>query len=385
MPQIHRKFDRIFKQQAVKASYKSATIKEVADQLGISLSLLSRWRQEQLEYGTGSFPGIGNLKIHPQKLERFELERKLSESKLRFEILREGQKYLNQRNLILYEFIKKNEDKYPITKMCPILGVGTGRYIRWKKKGLSEKQKQILILKKDITMLFHQYKKQQGATKITKDLTIMGYKICRENVSKYMRQMGLKAYKRKFKATTDSKHNFYTSPNILNGKFSADAPSKIWVSDITYIQTLKGFLYLTIIMDLYDRKIVGWSLSSNMSAQQTTVAAWEMAVKNRSVSEGMLFHSDRGVQYACKAFATILDSNGCIRSMSRKANHWDNAVSESFFGSFKRELIHRQEILLSHAGMRREVFNFIENWYNKERIHSSLNYQTIEKYAPAHH
>ena len=186
--------------------------------------------------------------------------------------------------------------------------------------------------------------------------------------------------KRKFKATTDSIHNHYVSPNVLNREFTVTEPAKAWVSDITYIQTIKGFIYLTIVMDLFDRKIIGWSLSNGMSTKQTTLPAWEMAVKNRKISNDLIFHSDKGVQYANKLFTNTLDSYKCVRrSMSRKGNHNDNAVSESFFHSFKAELIDGNK-LLPRKQMKVEVYEYIENWYNKKRRHSFLDYKTIEEF-----
>jgi putative transposase len=157
--------------------------------------------------------------------------------------------------------------------MCKVLDVGIGRY-KMEKKGISEKQKAIILLKEEISSIFFSFKKLYGRNKITQELHKRGYKICEKQVSFYMRQLGLRRIpKRKFKVTTDSKHNYYTAPNILNRNFKIDAPSKVWVSDITYIQTNKGFLYLTIIMDLYDRKIIGWTLSSDLSTEKTTLVA----------------------------------------------------------------------------------------------------------------
>lgn len=265
--------------------------------------------------------------------------------------------------------------------MCRVLEVGNGRYIRWKYKGTSEKQRQISVLKEEIKSIFFRFKKHYGRNKITKELHRLGYKIVDRQVSFYMRQLGLRyVKKRKFKVTTDSNHQHYIAPNVLNQQFKVNGYSKVWVSDITYLHTKKGFLYLTIIMDLYDRKIIGWSLSSRISTNKTTLPAWQMAVTNRRVLNGLVFHSDRGVQYANKAFTMKLDSCKCIRSMSRKGNSIDNAVSESFFGSLKRELIYRKRNLITKKQMKEEIFEFIENWYNKKRIHSALNYKTIEQF-----
>ena len=145
---------------------------------------------------------------------------------------------------------------------------------------------------------------------------------------------------------------------------------------LTYIQTQEGFLYLTTIIDLFDRKVIGWSLSNTMSTEETSLAAWRMAIKNRSIKKGMLFHSDRGVQYASKKFANTLDSYGVIRSMSRKGNCWDNAVAESFFKSLKTEMIYGNK-LITREKMKKQIFQYIEIWYNRNRRHKALNYKTI--------
>lgn len=381
MARKNKKYDRIFKENAVKLSYEKSSLKEFAEELGILPCLLTRWRKEYQEFGAGSFQGSGYDRVHPEKKKIFELEKKSKESELRFKILRDASPYLFQGNLIIYQFIKNNEKNYSILKMCSILDVGYGRYHRWRKGGISKKQQKIALLKKDITTIFYNFKKHYGKKKIAKELCSRGYKIVDRRVSYYMKQLGLyRIPKRKFKVTTDSNHGYYTAPNVLNREFKVTAPSKVWVSDITYIQITGRFIYLTIIMDLYDRKIIGWSLSSRLSTQKTTLVAWEMAISNRTVVNGLIFHSDRGVQYANKAFTEKLDSNKCIRSMSRKGNCLDNAVSESFFNSLKRELIHRKNKLIAQKQMKEEIFEFIENWYNKKRIHSALNYKTIEQF-----
>lgn len=376
----YKKFDRAFKDNAVRLSYEKRTIKEFANEIGILPCILTRWRQEYQKFGSGSFPGSGYARVHPEKKKSFEIEKECKESELRFEILKKGSPYLFQGKLIIYQFIYDNEKVYPITKMCIVLGVGVGRYIRWKKKGISEKQKAITLLKEEITSIFLSFKKHYGRNKIAKELHKRGYKINQRQVSFYMQQLGLRRIvKRKFVVTTDSKHNHYTAPNVLNRNFKVDAPSRVWASDITYIQAKKGFLYLTIIMDLYDRKIIGWSLSSGLSTQETTLAALEMATSSCKVSKGLIFHSDRGVQYANGTFSSKLDSYQCIRSMSRKGDHLDNAVCESFFSSFKRELIHKDK-LVTPRQLRVDIFEYIENWYNKIRIHSALNYKSIEEF-----
>lgn len=381
MPKKYRKFDYIFKENAVRMTYEKKSLKELAEKLKIDPSVLCRWRREYTKFGTGSFSGSGYSRVHPDDKELFELEKKSRKSDLRLEILKNGTPYLFKGKLTVYEFIKDNENKYSITQMCKVLGICERIYFKWKKNGIPKKHVQVALLKEEITSIFLNSKKCYGRDKITIELNRRGFKIAPRQVSNYMQLLGLRSRaKRKFTVTTDSKHNYFIAPNILNQQFKVDMPCKVWVSDITFIHTKAGFLYLTIIMDLYDRKIIGWSLSSCLSTQTTTLAAWEMAVARREALGGLIFHSDRGVQYANKAFTARLDLHKCIRSMSRKGNSLDNAVAESFFSSIKRELIYQNTKMLTPTEMKKRIAGYIENWYNKKRIHSTLNYKTIEQF-----
>lgn len=173
-----------------------------------------------------------------------------------------------------------------------------------------------------------------------------------------MQELGLKSkLSKRFTVTTNSKHNYLVVENILDRNFIVEDPSKVWVSDITYIQTKEGFLYLTRIIDLYDQQIIGWSLSNGMSTGETSLATWKMAIKNRKFAKGLIFHCDRGVQYASKKFAKTTEFYGVIRSMSRKGNCWDNAVAESFFKSLKTGLIYGNK-LISKEKMELEIFEY---------------------------
>lgn len=279
-----------------------------------------------------------------------------------------------------YRFIKNHERQFPIEKMCSVLQISSSGYYKWKNRSLSNKVLKKNQLKEKIKTLYFEFKQRYGSPRITAELHALGYKISRVTVAKYMRELGLRSkLSKKFKVTTDSKHNYLIVDNLLNRNFTTSKPSKVWVSDITYIQTKEGFVYLTTIMDLYDRKIVGWSLSNTMSTNDTSLAAWRMAIKNRPVKKGLLFHSDQGVQYATKKFANTLKFYKVNRSMSRKGNCWDNAVAESFFKSLKTELIYGNK-LINKEQMELEVFEYIEIWYNKKRRHRTLNYKTIEEF-----
>lgn len=279
-----------------------------------------------------------------------------------------------------YEFIRTYEYLFPIEKMCKVLKVASSGYFKWKSRPISKRLLLKEKIKQEINSIYFDSKQRYGSPRITFDLNALGYKISRVTVAKYMRELGLKSkLSRKFKATTNSKHNYLIVENVLDRNFSVTEPSKVWVSDITYIQTKEGFLYLTTVIDLYDRKIIGWSLSNGMSTEETSLSAWKMAVKNRKFDQGLIFHSDRGVQYASKRFTKTVESYGVTRSMSRRGNCWDNAVAESFFKSFKTELIYGNK-LITKEKMELEIFEYIEIWYNKKRRHSTLNYNTIEEF-----
>ena len=281
---------------------------------------------------------------------------------------------------MIYSFIKNNEGIFPIDKMCKVLEVGRRSYYWWKRSSASNKALRKEKFKELITSVYFEFKQRYGSPRITAELQSRGCKISRVTVAKYMKEMGLKSkLAKKFKVTTDSKHNYLIMDNILNRQFEQTEPSKAWVSDITYIPVKEGFLYLTTIMDLYDRKLIGWSLSNSMATQNTTLPAWRMALKNRDISKGLIFHSDQGVQYANNVFANTLASHNVIRSMSRTGNCWDNAVAESFFKSIKTELVYGN-FLITREQMKTQVFEYIEIWYNKRRRHSYLDYMTIEEF-----
>lgn len=281
---------------------------------------------------------------------------------------------------MIFDFIKNHEKIFPIEKMCKVLKVSQSGFYRWKQTIISKRNERMNLIKEKITTIYFESKQRYGSPRITIELNILGYKISRITVAKYMNQLGLRSkLSKKFKVTTDSKHSYLMVENVLNRQFSASEPSKVWVSDITYIYTKEGFMYLTTIIDLYDRKIIGWSLSNGMSTDETSLAAWKMAIKNRSVTTRLIFHSDRGIQYANHKFANILGSYKVTRSMSRKGNCWDNAVAESFFKSLKTELIYGNK-LISKVQMKLEIFEYIEIWYNRKRRHSALNYKTINEF-----
>ena len=264
--------------------------------------------------------------------------------------------------------------------MCKVFKVTKSSYYRWLKEGPSNRWKldeQLLI---EIMEIFEQSKQSYGSIRMTRELKERGWTVGKNKVAGMMRAADLRPKRRKkFKVTTDSKHNYPVAPNLLNQKFTASRPGEIWVSDLTYVRTRNGWLYLTVIIDLYDRKVIGWAMSEGLSAAETIIAAWLIAVWNRPITRELIFHSDRGVQYACNEFTKILRANSLInQSMSRKGNCWDNAVAESFFKTIKVEWIYGQ-IFKNQQQAQLSIFEWIESWYNRRRRHSALGYQTIEE------
>ena len=200
--------------------------------------------------------------------------------------------------------------------------------------------------------------------------------VSRSYVARLMKKHGIRSkVKKKYRVTTDSSHTYGIAENLLQRDFSADALSQKWVGDITYIHTDKGWLYLTTVIDLADIKVIGWSLSTDMTTKNTSLEAIKMAIKNRGVKDGLIFHSDRGIQYACDEFIEVIVENRILQSMSRKANCWDNSVAESFFKTLKAEMVYHRKFM-DQQSAKLEIFGYIEGFYNTKRIHSALGYKT---------
>lgn len=277
--------------------------------------------------------------------------------------------------------MKDYRREFPIGKMCKVFKVSRSGFYKSLHYLPSQRDHQNRALVFEIRRIHEQSKASYGSPRITDELKARGFEASEPRVARLMKRHNIRAVRKKrFVKTTDSKHNFPIAPNALNRNFTTEAKGKVWVSDITYIRTGKGWLYLTAILDLFDRKVVGWALSSSLSAENTTMAAWRMAVKNRIISDSLIFHSDRGVQYACKNFTRLLSSYPQVKqSMSRKGDCWDNAVAESFFKTLKVEHVYRQRFTDKQEAAV-SVFEWIETWYNRNRRHSALGNLTIEEF-----
>jgi len=217
--------------------------------------------------------------------------------------------------------------------MCKVFKVMKSSYYEWLRSGPSARWQENEKLLTEIMDIFEASHGTYGSARITKELRVKGWTVSLNRVAKMMRAAGIRARKpKRFVVTTDSKHNYPVVPNVLDRKFRATKPGQIWISDITYVRTKNDWLYLTVIINLYDRKVIGWSMSNGLSAKETIIPAWLMATWRRPVMQELIFHSDHGIQYACKEFAEILQANNLItRSMSRKGNCWDNGVLQKVF------------------------------------------------------
>lgn len=275
-----------------------------------------------------------------------------------------------------YAWIAAHVKGYGLDEMCRVLAVSVSGYRSWKLGGKPHLKRlsnsQMLTL---IQTIHAEFKGSYGSPRMVRELRSRGYPAGKARVERLMQENGIKAkHKRRFKVTTDSKHNLPIAPNLLDRNFTPDAPNQVWTSDITYLWTDEGWLYLAIVLDLFNREVVGWSLKSRMTADIVTDAL-TMAWFRRKPALGLMHHSDRGSQYASEAFQGTLKKYGMVCSMSRKGNCWDNAPTESWFGSFKNERVYGERFE-TRSEMKSMAFEYIEVFYNRKRQHSTLSYKS---------
>jgi len=281
---------------------------------------------------------------------------------------------------VKYQFIEEHRHEYPVTVMCQVLEVARNGYYKWRKQPLSARKVADLVLLMHIRDIFEQSKETYGSYRIHAELAEQGIRCGRKRVARLMRTYNLKPKTvRSFKVvTTDSNHKLPVAPNRLKQQFSADRPDQLWLTDITYVPTAEGWLYLAVVLDVYSRRIVGWAMSDSLH-RQLVIDALQMAITVRQPPPGLLHHSDRGSQYASDEYQALLTRAGMVTSMSRKGNCYDNAPVESFFGTFKTELVFHQQYA-TRAEARLDIFEYIEVFYNRFRRHSALGYKSPVKY-----
>jgi putative transposase len=284
---------------------------------------------------------------------------------------------------VIFRFVRDHARRFPVALMCRVLGVSRSGYYAWQHRPESARRLENRRLRAKIRTIHKESRATYGSPRVHQALQAQGESCGRHRVARLMREDDLKAkVKKRYKATTDSKHTLPVAPNLLQRDFSPSGPNQVWASDITYVWTGEGWLYLAVTLDLFHRAVVGWSMSRRID-RHLVIDALTMAIKRRGPGPGLIHHSDRGSQYASADFQALLAKHGFRCSMSRKGDCWDNAPVESFFGTLKQELVFHQRYRTRHQA-RQSLFDYIERFYNRRRLHSALGYLSPAQFEEAY-
>ncbi len=275
-----------------------------------------------------------------------------------------------------FRFIDEHLKAFPVRVMCEVLEVSPAGYYAWRGRPESGRATADQKLLGEIRRVHDGSRRRYGSPRVHAVLRAEGVRAGRHRVAHLMHQHGLAARRsrRGRPRTTNSQHALPSAPNLLQRQFTAPAPSQVWLADLTYVRTGEGWMYLAVVLDLFSRKVVGWAMADHMRGE-LTLAALHMAIARQRPQPGLIAHSDRGSQYAAAGYRRALAGIGARQSMSRKGDPYDNAPMESFFKTLKAELVDAAEYA-THAEARRDVFAFLEVWYNRQRLHSSIGYIT---------
>lgn len=278
-----------------------------------------------------------------------------------------------------YVFMKEHSSVFPVKKMAEVLEVNRSGYYQWLKRPMSKRKQAEFKLLMEIYIVHEKKRRLYGSRRITIVLKRNGKKCSKNRVARIMKKYDIQAKtKRKFKVTTHSKHKKPLSEDLVKRDFTASAKNELWTSDITYLWTREGWLYLAVILDVYCRKIVGWALESSLSSKLVSKALLK-AINSRNPEPGLIFHSDQGIQYASNNVRSILNFHGLQQSMSGKGNCYDNAITESFFHTFKTEFVYFEDFE-TRKSCQLKTFDYIEVFFNRERLHSALGYLSPEEF-----
>jgi transposase InsO family protein len=271
---------------------------------------------------------------------------------------------------VKFALIKAKTGQFPVAWMCRRLGVSRSGYYGWKDRKPSKHAQRDEELKLKVKAMFEKFKSRYGSPRLTDELRDAGEKVSRKRVIRLMQEQDLCALvPKKFKKTTDSKHDLPVAENVVARDFNPDAPNKLWAADISYVRTWEGWLYLAVVLDLYSRRVVGWAMADHMRTE-LPLEALQMALRGHSIAPGLIHHSDRGSQYASNAYQKALANSGMVCSMSRKGDCWDNSVVESFFATLKNELSYRRS-WPTLAITKEAIDEYIGTFYNCVRRHSA--------------
>jgi putative transposase len=280
-----------------------------------------------------------------------------------------------------FVFIRDYRSEFPVKKMCQVLKVARSGFYAWIGRPKSKRQQENEELFSKMMGIFKKNREVYGSPRIHAELAAQGYRCSLNRVARLMKGRIVAKTIKMFRTTTDSEHSYQIVPDLINQNFVAVAPNTVWTSDITYIRTLEGWLYLAIVLDVYSRKVAGWSMSNRLT-KELVLGAVSNAVMRRKPGKDVVFHSDRGIQYACGVFRGFLKRINFMQSMGRKGTCYDNAITESFFHTLKTEHVQFCQYRTREEA-RRSIFDYIEMFYNRERRHSSIGYMSPDEFERA--
>ncbi|MFY0524713.1 IS3 family transposase [Archangium gephyra] len=367
-----RSFNPEFRADAVRLVREgSKSLPQVAKDLDLTESALRNWVREA-NGGKSKEPAGALCATEREELVR--LRKEVRHLEMERDFLKKRGGLLREGDLeVKFEFIDAEKAHFPVDFMCQQLGVSRSGYYAWKERPESERDKADRDLAEVVTRIHRDSRGTYGSPRVHAELRARGQRVSGKRVARLMNEHDIAARKRRrFVRTTDSRHNQPVAPNILERNFSPGQPNSTWATASSYVGTGQGWLYLAVVMDLFSRKVVGWSMSERLN-RHLVLNALDMALKGRQPPQGLLHHSDRGSQYASTDYQQALAARGIQCSMSRKGNCWDNAVVESFFSSLKQELVYTTAFA-THEQARLALFEYIEVFYNCQRRHSSLGY-----------
>src|SRR6185437_9826244 len=378
MERQRRSFTEEYKQQAVELVVSSRrSITSVAKELGLRDSVLRRWVDKHRQEPT-SAAWRPTTQTPPMSADQASEiapaapgERAAAHGARHF---KKVDRDLCRNPDMSFRFIEDHRNTYPVRLMCAVLEVSPAGYYAWRERPVSERTKSNATLLAAIRQAYRDSGGRYGSPRVHAVLRAQGRGASRGRIERMMRRHGIRAIMASPRRvhTTDSRHDLPIAPTLIARDFTASAPNRVWLADITYIPTAEGWLYLAAVMDLFSRKIVGWAMRDHMQVELVS-AALTMAIQQRRPPAGLIHHSDRGVQYASHAYRDALSGAGITASMSRKANCYDNAPMESFFHTLKTELVHHRQYE-TRAEAQRDIFAFIEGFYNRTRLHSAIGY-----------
>ncbi|PDS54156.1 IS3 family transposase [Rhizobium anhuiense] len=366
-----RIFSREYKLEAVKlVRERGVTVAQAARDLDVHENVLRKWVCEYGDDPSQSFPGKGHMK--PEQLEIERLRREVAKLKAERDIPKKGRSLLCQGRDMKFAFIAKHRSIWPVAWLCEALGVSRSGFHAWLNRSPSEHARYDELLLDKITQSFKSSDRTYGARRVWHDVLEEGLSCGLHRIERLMRLNALRARPRRRGLPKDAGDRAVIMPNVLDRQFVADRPNQKWVADFTYIWTAEGWLYVAAVIDLFSRRVVGWSMNANMTAQLVTDALI-MAIWRRGKPDALLHHSDQGSQYTSEQFQRLMGDHGITCSMSRSGNVWDNAAMESFFSSLKTERTARK-VYRTRNDARADVFDYIERFYNPKRRHSTLGY-----------